>query len=71
MDSRYLSIWIEQRTPGCFWWTLMETTGADVWFELAHAAAPESSWTRAYAAGCAAMGSLGNTTIFLQHGLDR
>jgi len=72
MNFRKLALTVEEHPLGEHWWVLMETTGDDIWFELAVAESPERSWTRAYEVGAHAMGILvGTATIHLLHGIDR
>jgi hypothetical protein len=53
-----IALSVEEQEPGRFYWVLMESSGDDIWSELASSANPESSWKDAFHAGCLALGNL-------------
>jgi len=66
---RDISLSVEEHEPGHFCWVLMESTGDDVWSELAAAEDSAASWAGAFRAGCLALGELvPEGTICLHHG---
>jgi hypothetical protein len=66
---RDISLSVEEQEPGHFYWVLMESSGDDLWSELASAEDSVSSWACAFHAGCLALGILvPQGTICLHHG---
>ena len=66
---RDIALSVEEQEPGRFYWVLMESSGEDIWSELASSKVSESSWEDAFRAGCLALGGLvPHGLICLHHG---
>ncbi|WP_213957963.1 MULTISPECIES: hypothetical protein [unclassified Variovorax] len=66
---RDIALSVEEQELGRFWWVLMESSGDDIWSELASSQVSEASWIDAFRAGCLALGKLvPDAIICLHHG---
>jgi len=66
---RCIALPVEEREPGRFYWVIMESSGDDIWHEMASAEGASPSWADAFRDACLALGKLvPQGTICLHHG---
>lgn len=66
---RNVAVAVSESQLGRFEWVLMESSGDDIWAELASSKTCLPTWQAAFAAGCFAIAELlPNQTVCMHHG---